>query len=185
MPPRLSLLALLVLAAPSLRAAPPAEKVSAEDEKLLKAATLADAPDLLNYLGKRTLGAKDHDKIDGLIRLLGDDRFAAREKASEELAAVGPAALPQLRRATSDPDEEIRERARDAIREVEGKAKPDLSAAVIRAVRVRAPAGDVKALLEFLPDAENDAVVEEAVTALAVLGARDGKVDTLLVEALK
>lgn len=181
-------LALLVLlfAAGSLSAAPPAEKITPEDEKLLKAAKIdTEGPALIDYFHKRTTTPKEREQIDALIRLLGDDSFKVREKASEDLLARGTLALPQLRHALNDPDEEIRERAREGIAAVESKTNPALSVAVVHALRVRAPAESVKTLLEYLPDAENDAVTEELLMALTVLGVKENKVDTLLVEALK
>src|SRR5262245_28045761 len=182
---RLSLLA-FALAAPALYAAPPAEKVSPDDDKLLKGAKLAaEGPALLDYFKKRTVKAQDRDKIDQLIRKLGDDSFKVREKASDDLRAFGAVALPQLRRALGDPDEEVRERAREGIAAVEEKANAELSAAAARALRGRAPAETVKVLLEYAPDAENDAVTEELLTTLAVAGVKENKVDALLVEALK
>jgi HEAT repeat protein len=183
---RLSLLVFAALAAPALHAAPPAEKVSPEDDKLFKAAKLApEGPALLDYFKKHTLTPESREKIDELIRKFGDDSFNVREKASADLRAFGVVALPQLRRAVGDPDEEVRERAREGIAAVEDKANPDLSAAAARALRGRAPAEAVKVLLEYAPDAENDAVAEEVLTTLAVVGVKENKVDPLLVEALK
>src|SRR5437588_9610288 len=142
---RLSLLVSLVLAVPALHAAPPAEKINPEDEKVLKAAKIAaEAPALLDYFRKRTITQPERDKIAGLIRLLGDDSFKVREKASEDLLGCGPITLPQLRQAVNDPDEEIRERAREGIAAVESKSNPGLTVAVVRVLRVRAPAETVK-----------------------------------------
>src|SRR5262249_17689408 len=113
---RLSLLVLAALAVPAVYAAPPAEKISPDDEKLLKGAKLAvEGPALLDYFRKRTVAPQDRDKINQLIRKLGDDSFQVREKASDDLRAFGAVALPQLRRALNDLDEEIRERAREGI----------------------------------------------------------------------
>jgi HEAT repeat protein len=184
---RLLLLLSLVVLVPALPAAPPtAEKINPDDEKLLKAAKIAaDGPVLLDYFRKRTLTAKDREQIDRLIRLLGNDSFKVREKASEDLLALGSSALPQLRQALEDLDEEIRERAREGIAAAEGKINPVLSAAVVRVLRLRAPAESVKVLLDYLPNAENDAVAEEVFMTLAVLGVKENKVDPLFVEALK
>jgi HEAT repeat protein len=183
---RLLLVLSLFIAVPALHAAPPAAKISPDDEKLLKDAKVAtDAPALLDYLRKHTITAKEREKIDGLVKQLGDDSFKVREKASEDLLALGTITLPQLRRALNNPDEEVRERAREGIAAVEGKTNPALSAAVVRVLRLRAPADAVKTLLDYVPDAENDAVTEEVLTTLAVLGVKEKKVDASLVEALK
>ena len=183
---RLLLLVLALFAVSPLHAAPPVEKIHPDDEKLLKAAKIdTEAPPLLDYFRKRTITAKEREKIDGLIRLLGDDSFKVREKASADLLALGTIVLPQLQRAVNDRDEEIRERAREGIAALEGKTNAALSAAVVRVLRVRAPTETVKTLLEYLPDAEDDTVVDEVLTTLAILGVKDNKVDALLVEAMK
>ncbi len=59
------------------------------------------------------------------------------------------------------------------------------SAAAARLLRQRAPEGAAAALLAYAPDADNDAVENEVVASLAVLGVHDGKVDAAVVAALK
>ena len=183
---RLSLLVSLFLMVPALHAAPPTEKIRPDDEKLLKAAKIAtEGPALLDYFRKRTITPKDREKINRLVRLLGDDSFKVREQASDDLLALGISALPQLRLALTNPDEEIRTRAREGIEAIQSKINPALTVAVIRVLCVKAVPETVKTLLEFLPDAESEAVTEEALTTLAVLGVKENKVDPLLVDALK
>jgi len=59
------------------------------------------------------------DRIAGLIKQLGDDRFTRREAASRELTAIGEPAFPALRRAAaSSEDPETRRRAEQIIRNV-------------------------------------------------------------------
>jgi HEAT repeat protein len=171
----------------SLPAAPPATVVpGAEDEKVLKEAKVGtDTPALLDYLRKRTLSDAEHERIGGLVRQLGDDAFKVRYKAMNDLLAVGPPALPFLRRGLNEPDEELKERARECIESLEKGTKATPSAAVVRLLRLRAPAEAVGVLLAFLPDAENEAVEEEVVLALAGLGVREGKVDPAVAAALK
>jgi HEAT repeat protein len=183
---RLSLVAVFIFAASALRAAPPADKIAPEDEKLLKDGKIAvEGPALLDHFRKRTITQQEREKIDRLVRLLGDDSYKVREKASDDLLALGIITLPQLRRAVNDSDEEIRDRAREGIAAVEGKANPALSAAAARALRGRAPAETVKVLLDYVVDAENDAVADEVMTTLAIVGVKENKVDAALVEALK
>ena len=180
---------LLTLA--SLRGAPPAAPPTlapgSEDEKLLKAAKIAvDGPGLLDHFRQRTTTPVQQDHIQALIRQLGDDSFKVRQKATTELAALGPAAVPLLRRSLNDPDEEIKERAESLIATADGlDARAAQSAAAARLIRQRAPAEAAAVLLAFMPDAENDEVEEEVVASLAVLGVHDGKVDAPLLAALK
>ena len=53
----------------------------------------------------------------GLVRDLGDARFAVRERAEQELAAQGPAARDPVARAAEGPDPEVRARAGRILRE--------------------------------------------------------------------
>jgi HEAT repeat protein len=178
---------LLVTVLLSLAAAPPTPVASgAEDEKALQAAKVGiDTPALLGYLRQRTLSDTDHERIGSLVRQLRDDSFKVRYQAMTDLLAFGPPALPFLRRAQNDPDEEAKERARECVATLEKAAKPTLSAAVVRLLRLRAPAEAVGVLLAFLPDAENEALEEEVLFTLAVLGVREGKVDSAVAAALK
>jgi len=62
------------------------------------------------------------DKIDRLIKQLGDDHFAKREAASKELDALGEPALAALRKAAaSSADPEIRRRAEQAVRAINAR----------------------------------------------------------------
>jgi hypothetical protein len=174
---------------PPSPAAPPAPApVNPEDEKILKAAKLdTEAPALLNHFKKQTLTAAEHDKISGLIKDLGNDAFQVRHKATVEIKKVGPAALPLLRRALNDPDEEVKERARDCIAELENPTRTTRNAAAARVLRARGSATEELAatLLAYLPDADSEAVEDEVLYTLAVLGVREGKVDAALAAALK
>ena len=68
---------------------------------------------------------KPSDKqISALIKQLGDAQFDVREKAHRGLVEIGRPALPQLQKATRDPDVEIQERARRVIREIEKQPAP-------------------------------------------------------------
>lgn len=185
--PLLAASAMLVTRLLSLSAAPPAGVASsAEDEKALQAAKIrTDTPALLDYLRQWTLWDTEHERITHLVRQLGDDAFKVRYQAMNDLLAVGPPALPFLRRALNDPDEEAKERARECLATLEKTAKPTQSAAVVRLLRQRAPAKAVSVLLAFLPDAANETVEEEILHTLAVLGVSEGKVAPTLVTALQ
>jgi uncharacterized protein (TIGR03067 family) len=63
------------------------------------------------------------DKIDALIKQLGDDSFAKREAASKKLETIGQPALAALRRAArSSDDAEIQHRAKVIIRAISARA---------------------------------------------------------------
>ena len=172
----------------ALRAAPPAAPApAADDEKLLRAAKIAvDGPGLLDYFRQRTTTPAQQDHIQALIRQLGDDAFKVRHKATTELAALGPVAVPFLRRSLNDPDEELKERAETLIATADGlETRAGQSAAAARLLRQRAPADAAAVLLAFAPDAETAEVEDEMLTDLALLAVHDGKVDAPLVAALK
>src|SRR5262245_30122204 len=77
-------------------------------EKTLKEAKLAtDGSALLEFFRKRTISEADRAKLAKTVRLLGDESFDVREKASEDLIAAGRSALPFLKSALSDSDTEI------------------------------------------------------------------------------
>lgn len=162
----------------------PAAGAQGEDEKLLRAAGVAvDGPSLLSYFRKRSLSGEQRDRIRELIPRLGDDAFALRQRASLELLALGPAVLGHLRAARGNPDEEIKERLRAILGELEKHSRPSVSCAAARLLRVRAPGGAVEVLLGYLPEAEGDSVAEEVLSTLAVLGVNEGKVAPALIEA--
>lgn len=60
-------------------------------------------------------------RIETLIARLADSDFSVREKASEELIAIGEPALARLKQAAEDPDAETAWRAKKAVEEIEAK----------------------------------------------------------------
>jgi HEAT repeat protein len=176
------LLAALLLAAPSL---PAADGDALADELLLKGAGLpADGPGLLAFFRQRSRGEADPARLAALVARLGSDKPAERQKACAELVATGPAAAPLLRQAANDPDAPASATlARRCLRALEGNSAALTSAAVRLLARHR-PAGAAEALLEFLPNAEDATVLDEARAALAAVGYRDGKPEPALLRAL-
>lgn len=66
-------------------------------------------------------GPETEGKVAALIKQLGDDEFAVREAASQELETLGEPALPALRKAKASDDAEVRRRAEQLIRAISGK----------------------------------------------------------------
>jgi hypothetical protein len=180
------LTAVILLFSASVRGAePPARDESAEDEELLKAAGVAvTGPGLLEFFRQRTLTAADQERIKAQIRQLGDKSFRAREQAATALAARGSSALPALRHALDDGDPEVRRRVKQCIDVIERGPGSTLPLAALHLVRDRKPDGAPGVLLGYLPFADDEAVDEELLTILLVLGLRDGKADPALVDAL-
>jgi hypothetical protein len=67
-------------------------------------------------------------KIADLVRQLGHDEYAAREKASQELRKIGKPAEEALRKATSSEDPEVRARARALLDDLAQAEKPKAEA---------------------------------------------------------
>ena len=62
-------------------------------------------------------------QVDEIIARLGSDDFDIREKAMDDARAVGPDALPALRKAMTSKEEEIKNRAEILVDELEAIAK--------------------------------------------------------------
>jgi hypothetical protein len=170
------------LAAGVPAAAPP---VLSPDEQLLQEEKIkTDGPSLLEYLRNRTSTAEKPTRIATLIRLLGDDSFLEREKASEALLEMGSIAIPFLREATRDRDREIRRRAERALETLERRREAGHVSAVVRVLSQRETAGMVPVLLAFLPDAQDGFEVEEIRLVLLRAALAGGKPDPALIAAL-
>jgi HEAT repeat protein len=160
------------------------ETAAADEQRLREAKIGTDGPALLDFFRKRTVTDAALVNIQGLIRQMGDDSFEVRQKASAELAAVGPVALPLLKQATKDSDVEIARRAEDCIHLIEQDYNATVVPAAVRLLALRRPAGAVDTLLAYVPFADDETVADEVRTALASLAVRDGKPDPALVAAL-
>jgi HEAT repeat protein len=175
-----------VLAAVRPAAAADATDAGQSDEQLLHSAGLpTDGPGLLDFFHKRTAASADRDKVAALVRQLGDKSPEGRDRATAELVALGPVAVPPLRQAARDPDEaEAAERARRCLQFIEGERGAEVPAAAARLLAVRRPPGAAEALLAYLPFSDNDTVLDEVRTALTALAGPGGKPDPALVKAL-
>ncbi len=135
---------------------------SAADEQRLQAANLSgDGAALLEFLNKQTLDEARRKKIEGLIRKLGDNSFDNRESAKNALVAEGSVAAPLLTRALESTDPEVAGRAKECLQQI-GKSSSDMQlvAAAVRLIAQRRPEGAVKALLDYLPSAPDEAVAQ-------------------------
>ena len=68
---------------------------------------------------ERATSAGTPQRVDALVKQLGDARFAVREKAQRELEAIGPAALEPLRKAAKSEDQETSHRASEAVQRID------------------------------------------------------------------
>jgi hypothetical protein len=120
-----------------------------------------------------------------LIEQLTDDEFEIREKATEDLVAIGAVAVPFLQRAAHDEDPEIAARAKISLERIEKYHDPALVSAAAGLLAKLKPAGSAEVLLAYLPFARDDAGTEAVQTALCALALRNGKVDPVFTRALQ
>jgi HEAT repeat protein len=183
LPLTLAGLALILAATP----APSAEGESAlTDELAVKSAGLpVDPSGLLEFLRTRTKGDGDPTRLAALLQQLDSKSAADREKATAELVAIGPPSIPYLRKALKDPDSsETAGLARQCLRAIELES-PTVTSAVVRLLAIRRPDGAVQALLNYLPSAEDETVLEEVKNALAGMAYTAGKPDPALLKSLE
>jgi hypothetical protein len=181
MPPKSATLLLVFVLAVSSRAADPSDA----DEKLLRSHKVGtDAASLLDFFRKRTLRDADRETLAALVRKLGDDSFAVRERASDDLVTAGPLARALLRAATRDPDAEIARRAADCLVRLEQVTEPPFVAAAARLLARHKDPAAAETLLNFLPFAESPSLADEVTAALALVAVRDGRSDEALLKAL-
>jgi hypothetical protein len=175
---------LLILCLARAGAATPA--AVADDERTLRTAHVgADGAALLQYFRKRGVRDVDPDHIKQLIEDLGDDAFDVRQKASAELAELGPTALTELRRAARySNDIEVVRRAERCLQLIESGSGAAVPAAAARLLAVRKPEGTARVLLAYLPAADQPVVAEEIRKALTAVAVRGGRPDEAIVAAL-
>ena len=184
---RLHLTCLVVLAGWAA-AGPLAADVSPEEEKRLKDHKVpTDGPGLVEFFKKRGTQTISEGRLGALIEQLGDDNFFKREEASRQLTLAGTRARNRLREALKHPDLEIRYRAEQCLERIDQDVSSSLEviASAVRLLAQQRPSGAAAALLDYLPHAENGTVVEEIRHALVALAVRDGKVEPVLVKALR
>jgi hypothetical protein len=155
------------------------------DERMLREAGVEpDGPGLLAFIRKNTTTDADLAALERLLKDLGADRFRVREQATLRLIAVGERAVPLLRDAEKSRDPEVVYRARRCLEQIKRVPSEALLAAAARLLALRKPEGTAKVLLDYIPFAEQEYLVEEVCTTLAAVAVRDGKPDPVVVEGL-
>ncbi len=181
----LAALSALLLAVPFVaRPADPTPSLDYEEKTLREANVSTDGRSLLVFFRARTLTEDAKAKLVDLVRALGDDKFAVRERATEELKRAGRPAVKLLQGALTDPDLEVRRRAEDCLQAIEHGPNLALIEAASRLVAARRPPGAAEVLLAYLPSAEDDSVHEAVFQALAAVGSHDGRPEPAVTAAL-
>jgi hypothetical protein len=162
---------------------------SPADERVLKEAKIGvEGKDAVAYFKKLGEAASDRDKILDLIKKLGDESFEVREKATEDLIAIGAPAVPHVQEALKSDDVETKKRAERILQAIKPNeaVKPDLSGPIAAARQLaKKPAGAAEALLLYLPLATDESLKREIWAALSAVATVDGKPNPELVAALE
>jgi hypothetical protein len=163
--------------------------LASADEKLLREAKIdVTGSALLALVRKQAPDPAAVAKVRTLIRKLADDSFKVREQASKDLVTLGAVAIPLLRAAARDDDDEVARRARSCLRQIRARAgetavNAATIGAVIRLLGLRKPAGAAEVLLNYLPGADPE-VAGDVRAALFALAQQDGKPNPVLLKAL-
>src|SRR5262245_5782539 len=166
--------------------APCADDGTQQAEELLRANKVEpDNVGLAAFFRKRTLSDADQQKIQSLVRQLGDRSFARRNKASQALVEWGPSALRALQEALSDRDREISRRAAECITEINRGPSPALTLAALKVLAKRKPPGAVGLLVGYVPFADDATVADEVLATLLELEPTRGAIDPSLADALR
>ncbi len=163
-----------------------ADDAAPADEETLKNAGLSSEPAVLvAHLRKQVLDDSERERIESLIRKLGDARFDVREAASDALVTTGVPSVPFLRAAVRNSNTEVAYRARQCLAEIKEAPDPAVLAAAVRRLAQRKPPEALSILIEFFPFAGEDWVEEEMLLALGSLGFQNGQPVPLLQTALR
>jgi HEAT repeat protein len=157
------------------------------DEATLKAAKLpTDGPGLLEFFVSRSMKEGDAKELESLVKALGSGVYSERETATKKLVARGPVSLPFLRGALSDSPLEMKRRAEGCIKAIEATMQSEPISAAARVLAQRKPAKAAEALFNFLPSINTDPFLEEEIlSCVGRLTFTSGKVDPLIIDALK
>jgi HEAT repeat protein len=154
------------------------ESGMADDARVLREAGIdTNGPALVAFLRKQAPDPKQVAQAAVLIKALGDDSFDVREKAGEDLIALGAIAVPHLERAQKNPDAEVARRAKQCLDVIAKRNDGRVLSAAIRQVVWGKVEGGTEALLKLLPGADG-ATAREAKAALVALAERNGQVLT-------
>jgi HEAT repeat protein len=144
-----------------------------------------DAASLLSLLRQHTRIDGDSRQIKSLVAQLGSTQFEERERAAQELSAIGRPAQEILRTAQRQHvDPEVRLRAGHQLALLESKLDGRVTmSAVRRLIHLRA-SGAAERLLDVLPLVDWE-IQDEIFHGLPRVALRDGKLDPALLAALE
>jgi hypothetical protein len=160
----------------------PWDGCAVDEQALAQAGVAADGPALVDFLRRQTPDPARTAHVALLVRRLGDDSFAERQKAATALRRMGPPALSLLRKAAVEVDPEVAHRARGLVGELSAEGKAALVPAVVRLLAQKKPAGAADVLRARLDHCADKDERQEVLSALVEM---DGMPDEALAEAAK
>jgi hypothetical protein len=156
------------------------------DRKILADAKIGtDAAALETFLRNQSMSANEQTQAQGLIKSLGDDKFARREEAKEKLIKMGPRVRGLLEEATHSGDPEVATRARESLQLLGKGPSAELVGAVVRSLSFERDPKGLDALVAYLPSAADEGVAKEVRSALMAYSDRDPKVKQRLTDLSK
>ncbi len=182
--PRFALTVLVLAALGTARADDAAELAKYDESVLRDGGVGTNGADVLTFFRKRTLTPEDLVSIPKLIRQLGDNDFDMREAATRKLSDFGPPVVPLLRPATNDEDAEVSRRSKEIVAAISARGTALPMAAARHLARAK-PDGAVPVLVQYVPFADDAAVVGEVLDALVALTPKPDQADAILKAALK
>src|SRR4051812_22629896 len=136
---------------------------AARDEAALRAAGLPnDDASLLEFFRSRTLSPDQQERFRALVKQLASPSYPRRARATAALAQMGPpvkALLLTVKDRTRDA--ETARRAEVCLRNLAPERASQHAALVARVLGQRKPAGAAEALLDYLPFAAEEGVIDE------------------------
>jgi HEAT repeat protein len=157
----------------------------ADGDQLRNVGISPDGNGLLDFFRLRSAGKPTQEKLVALVGKLSDKDAAVRNKACAELIAYGPVSIPLLRQASKDVDAvEACALAKRCLQALEHDSA-SISAAAVRELAKAQPAGTIEVLLDFLPDAEDQSVLDDVKATLHAIITKSGKTDPALLKALE
>lgn len=136
----------------------------------------SDTASLIRYLQKQMPDPARSERIGALIRQLGDPRFVVRNKASDELTAIGSPAEKALEAALSDPDAERAERANRHLKALRENSETPAILAALLLLSYSDSRDAVESIFNYLPFIHEPFIIDAAKETLLPLGMKEGKV---------
>ncbi len=167
-------------------AAPVATPILSDEQILKNVHVDASGPALIDFFRQRVTPSVAAEHLAELTKHLNDSTEAVYAKAAAELVGLGPLAAPALRRAINQAgNEQTLARARNCLQAIEGSGGSAVAQSAVRVLAARKPEGAAEALLNYLPFADDDTVMQEIETALLTVGLRGGRPESALTRALR